>query len=187
MIAIAEENDAATFRESLNELGKKRKRRHGGFVDHEQINWQRILAIVPEVDRVASNSEESMNRGRAYRHARLYFLRAIQFLQTAPKRFFQPRCCLAGRRGERHPEAFVSGLLEQATQNLQDRGGFAGAWSAANNSQLIFESGRDRLILAADFATIDGRIARCFCSKRIGQPLLVVPSTGADTGDPIDR
>ena len=110
LIAVTEENHAAALRQGIEELRKKRKRRHRRFVNHQQIKRERILPIMPEVDRVTFNSQESMNSRSANRHARLYFFRTIKLLQPHPEGFFQPRCCFAGRCSQRYAKAFVPGF-----------------------------------------------------------------------------
>jgi hypothetical protein len=96
---ITQKNYPAGFRQRVEELAQERESYHRCFVNHEEVYREWVSAIVPKIDRVAFEPEESMDGRGVPRHARFYLIRALERFESCSDGFFQTCRCFAGWRG----------------------------------------------------------------------------------------
>ena len=174
LVAVAEQDDASTLRHGIEEACHEGKRHHGGLVDHDEIDRERMARVMFEIGRIRARPEESVQRGGT-RNPGCAFGRG-RSCEPGPifaHGLFEPRRGLPGWSRER--DARAGRHLQQLGENAHNGCGLAGAGPARDDREFACERGGDGrvLVIAGDRLRITGAIRRAMANMR-GQSLFVV-------------
>src|SRR3546814_16252854 len=62
-VGVAEEDRAGAVGDGFDQLGHQREVDHRGFVDHDHVERQRVVGVVPEPGAVGGGGEEEVQGG----------------------------------------------------------------------------------------------------------------------------
>ncbi len=129
LVLVAQQDDARRGRHRLQQLRGERQVQHRGLVHHQRVDGQRVRGVVRETG--GRDAQQPVHRGR--RRGHLVAQGRGQVLRALADRVGHARGGLAGGRGQR--DAAVGGERDQAGEQVDDRGGLAGAGAAADHGE----------------------------------------------------
>src|SRR3546814_7849651 len=63
LVGVAEEDQAGAVGDGFDQLGHQRQVDHRGFVDHDHVERQRVVGVVPEPGAVGDGAEQAVQGG----------------------------------------------------------------------------------------------------------------------------
>ena len=149
LVRVADEHQPRVGAHGLEQPRHLGQRDHRGLVDHDHVVREPVAAVVAEARGVARVGPQQPVEGRGGDAGEPCAVGVLERRRLLVHRLLQPRGGLAGRRGERDPQA-VGVLVEQPHEQARHRRRLAGAGTAGQHGRPLpgrGEAGRDLLVV----------------------------------------